>query len=67
MCVITLLLFSACTSKENFNKKLEEEKKVVNKERKITKEKENAFGENNEEKEHNDILKEKRKINLKKI
>ncbi|KOM95786.1 N-acetylmuramoyl-L-alanine amidase [Clostridium botulinum] len=60
MCVITLLLFSACTSKENFNKKVGEEKKVVNKEEKPQKKKENAFGENNEEKEHNDILKEKK-------
>lgn len=60
MCVITLLLFSACTSKENFNKKVGEEKKVVNKEEKSQKKKENAFGENNEEKEHNDILKEKK-------
>lgn len=60
MCVITLLLFSACTSKENFNKKVREEKKVVNKEEKSQKKKENAFGENNEEKEHNDILKEKK-------
>ncbi|NFB58121.1 N-acetylmuramoyl-L-alanine amidase [Clostridium botulinum] len=60
MYVITLLLFSACTSKENFNKKVGEEKKVVNKEEKSQKKKENAFGENNEEKEHNDILKEKK-------
>nr|WP_207731499.1 N-acetylmuramoyl-L-alanine amidase [Clostridium botulinum] len=60
MCVITLLLFSACTSKENFNKKVGEEKKVVNKEEESQKKKENAFGKNNEEKEHNDILKEKK-------
>ncbi|MBY6950754.1 N-acetylmuramoyl-L-alanine amidase family protein [Clostridium botulinum] len=60
MCVITLLLFSACTSKENFNKKVGEEKKVVNKEEESQKKKENAFGKNNEEKEHNEILKEKK-------
>ncbi|ABS41125.1 N-acetylmuramoyl-L-alanine amidase [Clostridium botulinum] len=60
MCVITLLLFSACTSKENFNKKVREEKKVVNKEEKSQKKKENSSGKNNEEKEHNDILKEKK-------
>ncbi|NFC74758.1 N-acetylmuramoyl-L-alanine amidase [Clostridium botulinum] len=60
MCVITLLLFSACTSKENFNKKVGEEKKVVNKEEESQKKKENAFGKNNEEKEHNDISKEKK-------
>ncbi|APF25791.1 N-acetylmuramoyl-L-alanine amidase family protein [Clostridium sporogenes] len=60
MCVITLLLFSACTSKGNFNKKVGEEKKVVNKEEESQKKKENAFGKNNEEKEHNDILKEKK-------
>lgn len=39
MCVITLLLFSACTSKENFNKKVGEEKKVVNKEEESQKKK----------------------------
>ncbi|APQ95760.1 N-acetylmuramoyl-L-alanine amidase family protein [Clostridium botulinum] len=60
MCVITLLLFSAFTSKENFNKKVGEEKKGVNKEEESQKKKENASGKNNEEKEHNDILKEKK-------
>ncbi|WP_434302168.1 N-acetylmuramoyl-L-alanine amidase family protein [Clostridium botulinum] len=60
MCVITLLLFSACTSKENLAKKVGEEKKVVNKEEKSQKKKENAFGENNEEKEQDEILKEKK-------
>ncbi|APU60373.1 N-acetylmuramoyl-L-alanine amidase [Clostridium botulinum] len=60
MCVIALLLFSACTSKENPAKKVKEEKKVINKEEKVQKKRENSSGENNEEKEHNEILKEKK-------
>ncbi|KGO13345.1 N-acetylmuramoyl-L-alanine amidase family protein [Clostridium botulinum] len=69
MCVIALLLFSACTSKENPAKKVKEEKKVINKEEKVQKKRENSSGENNEEKEHNEILKgkkeDKSKENLK--
>ncbi|MCC5424411.1 N-acetylmuramoyl-L-alanine amidase family protein [Clostridium botulinum] len=60
MCVIALLLFSACTSKENPAKKVKEEKKVINKEEKVQKKRENSSGKNNEEKEHNEILKEKK-------
>ncbi|APH18990.1 N-acetylmuramoyl-L-alanine amidase family protein [Clostridium botulinum] len=60
MCVITLLLFSACTSKENLAKKVKAEKKVVNKEEKVQKKKENSSGKNNEEKEQDEILKEKK-------
>ncbi|BDB01342.1 N-acetylmuramoyl-L-alanine amidase family protein [Clostridium botulinum] len=60
MCVIALLLFSACTSKGNPAKKVKEEKKVINKEEKVQKKRENSSGENNEEKEHNEILKEKK-------
>ncbi|MCC5441036.1 N-acetylmuramoyl-L-alanine amidase family protein [Clostridium botulinum] len=60
MCVITLLLFSACTSKENLAKKVKAEKKVVNKEEKVQKKKENSSGKNNEEKDQDEILKEKK-------
>ncbi|APH15408.1 N-acetylmuramoyl-L-alanine amidase family protein [Clostridium sporogenes] len=59
MCAIILLLFTACTSKETFNKEAKENKKEITKEDKVENKKENTSKKNNEYKDHKEILKEK--------
>lgn len=69
ICAITLLLFTACTSKETFNKEVEENKKAitkqdkkqVNKEKNAENKKENISKNNNEDKENKDTLLDKNK------